>query len=208
MIRRLRFAPMRAVAMAALAALAAMLLCTLTLPAAAQGDSRTGMRGPGTGRHSIGLNLGTARYQVGCGLLPGCDTTDRSVYLYGRSMRSDYWGAELGLLDLGSIERGGASTSARGVNLSLIGRAPLGASFSGYGKLGVSYGRTSTSATAGSGIAASRERGFGVSYGLGLSWDFSPRMSAVVEWDSYDLRFAGGNREPVRATSLGLQFRY
>lgn len=202
MNRRLRFAPTSAVAMLALAA------STLALPAAAQGDNRTGMRGPGTGRHSIGLNLGTARYQVGCGLLPGCDTTDRSVYLYGRSMRSDIWGAELGLLDLGRIERGGASTSARGINLSLVGRAPFGTSLSGYGKLGVSYGRTSTSALAGSGITPGRENGFGVSYGLGLSWDFSPRMSAVVEWDSYDLRFAGGIREPVRATSLGLQFRY
>jgi len=186
----------------------ALAALSFSLPAAAQGDNRTGIRGPDIGRTSIGLNLGTARYNVGCGLLPGCDTTDRSVYLYGRSMRSDTWGAELGLLDLGSIERGAASTRARGVNLSLVGRAPLGASFSGYGKLGVSYGRTNTSATAGSGMTAGRENGFGVSYGLGLSWDFSPRMSAVVEWDSYDLRFAGGNREPVRSTSLGLQFRY
>jgi OmpA-OmpF porin, OOP family len=29
-----------------------------------------------------------------------------------------------------------------------------------------------------------------------------------VEWESNDFRFAGGGRDPVRSTSLGLQYRY
>ncbi len=45
------------------------------------------------------------------------------------------------------------------------------------------------------------------SYGVGLSWDFSPRASATVGWDTYDVRSAAGDRE-VRSTSLGLQWRY
>lgn len=47
----------------------------------------------------------------------------------------------------------------------------------------------------------------GPSYGIGLRWDFSPRLSAVVGWDNYDYRPAGTERD-VRATSLGLQWRY
>jgi hypothetical protein len=49
----------------------------------------------------------------------------------------------------------------------------------------------------------------GPSYGVGLRWDFSPRMSAMVGWDNYDTRFMGASSErDVRATSLGLQLRY
>lgn len=190
-----------------------------SLPAAAQstgtgvrpswGEGNSSLLAPGSGRTSIGLNLGRSDYQVGCGnLLLGCDDEDRYVHLYGRSMVNDYWGAELGLVDMGSIDRGGGSTKAQGINLSLVGRAPLGNRFSLYGKLGTTYGRTRTSASPLSGLAEGTEHGFGLAYGAGVSYDITPRLSAVLEWDSHDLRFAGGGRDPVRATSLGLQYRY
>ena len=65
-----------------------------------------------------------------------------------------------------------------------------------------------TAALAASGIAAGSEQGFGLSYGAGVSYDFTPRLSATLELDSNDFRFAGGGRDPVRSTSLGLQYRY
>lgn len=194
-----------------LAALAA------SLPAAAQstgvrassGGAGSSLWAPGSGRNSIGLNLGRSEYRVGCGnALFGCDDEDRYVHLYGRSMVNDYLGAELGLLDLGSVDRGGGSTKAQGINLSLVGRAPLGNAFSLYGKLGTTYGRTRTSASPLSGLPEGTENGFGLAYGAGVSYDVTPRLSAVLEWDSHDFRFAGSGRDPVRATSLGLQYRY
>lgn len=45
------------------------------------------------------------------------------------------------------------------------------------------------------------------SYGVGVSWDITPSTSAIVGWDSYDMRTVMGERD-VRATSLGLQWRY
>ena len=48
----------------------------------------------------------------------------------------------------------------------------------------------------------------GMTYGVGLSWEFSKRGSASLGWDSYDLRTAAGEARDVRATSLGLQWRY
>ena len=77
-----------------------------------------------------------------------------------------------------------------------------------YGKVGASYGRSDTAMLAGLGPNALGETGYGLSWGAGLSYDFTPRVSAVLEWDNHDLRFGGASREPVRATSLGLQFRY
>jgi hypothetical protein len=81
--------------------------------------------------------------------------------------------------------------------VSVVGRASFGASSLGlFGRVG--------SGTSVRTAALGTDSGFGLSYGAGLSWDFSPRASATLGWDSYDLRPGGA----VRSTSLGLQLRY
>lgn len=182
------------------------------VPVLAQSGSEPSARAgswPGSGHGYLGLNLGRSQYRVGCGLATfGCDSADNAFHLYAGTRVGNFWGVEAGLLDMGRMARGGGRTRAQGLNLSLVGRAPLGASWSLFGKLGTTYGRTETSAVAGSGVAAGSETGFGLSYGGGLSYDLTPRLSATLGWDSHDFRFAGGGRDPVRATSLGLQYRY
>ncbi|QJW83699.1 hypothetical protein HK414_05555 [Ramlibacter terrae] len=69
------------------------------------------------------------------------------------------------------------------------------------------YGRFGTASRAASPARFGTAEGTGLSYGLGVSWDFSPRASATLGWDSYDFRTLTGERE-LRATSLGLQWRY
>ncbi len=186
----------------------AALVMAAASPAMAQDSSGTGILAPGSGRPAMGLSIGVSHWNPGCRPLGACDDPDRHLHLYGRSMFNDRWGAQLGLLDLGDAERGGTESRARGMNLSLVGRVPLGAKFSGWGRVGTTYGHTSTSQATGAGLTSGGENGFGLSYGLGLSWQFSPQLSAVFEWDSHDFRFAGSGRDPVRATSLGLQYRY
>ena len=101
-----------------------------------------------------------------------------------------------------------AETRAQGLNLSLVGKAQVARSLRVFGKVGSTYGRSETAALAASSIATGSEQGFGLSYGAGVSYDFTPRLSATLELDSNDFRFAGGGRDPVRSTSLGLQYRY
>jgi len=165
---------------------------------------------PGAGHSYLGLNLGRSHYNVPCGTNVSllCDDTDRSVQLYGGTAVSGFWGVELGYLNMGRIGRAGGTTRAQGLNLSLVGKAPLGRSFGVFGKVGTTYGRTESSALSSSGIAAGNDHGFGLSYGAGMSFDFTPRLSATLQWDSNDFRFAGSGRDPVRSTSLGLQYRY
>jgi OmpA-OmpF porin, OOP family len=161
------------------------------------------------GQGYLGLNLGRSHYGVACGGSAFiCDTSDRSVKVTAGMMAGNYWGVELGYLDLGRIARAGGTTKAQGLNLSVVGRAPVLQQFSVFGKLGTTYGRTETSTAAASGMAGGTERGLGLSYGAGLSWDFTSRLSATLEWDSNEFRFASGGRDPVRSTSLGLQYRY
>lgn len=202
------------------------LACALALsvPAWAQADAdsapmdNTGTAGasagssgslwtPGSGRTVLGLNGGRSNFHAPCGSVYACDDTGNYWSLYGRSMASDFWGTELAYIDMGRMDRAGGTTRAYGLTVSLVGKMPIAQSLGLFGKVGALYGRTRTSTGAGADIAGGRENGFGLSLGAGLSWDFSPKMSAVLEWDHYHFNFQSG-RDPVHATSVGLQYKF
>ncbi len=195
----------RALAPLALAALTA----TAALPAAAQSSTSSGSSMmPGMSRGYMGLNLGKSDFRAGCGTGAfGCEDSDTAGSIYFGSMFRDNLGAELGYVNMGRVSRGGGDTKAHGLNLSLVGKAPMTSAFSLLGKVGTTYGRTQTTSAAGSGVAAGSDNGFGLSYGIGASYDFTPNMAATINWDSHDFRFAGG-RDPVRMTSVGLQYKF
>ena len=183
-----------------------------TLPDDTRTSGATGARGssgwaPGGGRTAIGLNVGRSNFHAPCGTVYACDDSDRYWTLYGRTMVTDYWGSEVAYLDMGQMDRGGGTTRARGLNVSLIGRVPIAPSFGAFGKLGAMYGRTRTTTAAGADIASGKDNGFGLTLGAGLSWDLTPQVSAVLEWDRYNFHFQGG-RDAVTAASLGLQYRF
>ena len=83
-------------------------------------------------------------------------------------------------------------------DFSLVGKAGLAQDWG----VGV-YGRLGTASRPG--VLGTEG---GLTYGVGLSWDFSRRGSAIVGWDSYDFRTATGEARDLRGPSLGLQWRY
>ncbi|RYG14891.1 MAG: hypothetical protein EON92_00425 [Burkholderiales bacterium] len=196
------------------AAISAVVACAgISLPANAQGSGTTpqGMQARPTFGSTgyVGLNVGRSRYDTGCGTgIFACDDSDRALHLYGGSMFSDYFGLEVGYINFGDMGRGGGETRAKGLNLSLVGKAPVATGLGLYGKIGTTYGRTETSSAAGSGVTAGSDNGFGLSYGLGLTYDFTPKVSGVLSWDSHDLRFAGSGRDSIRTATIGIQYRY
>lgn len=154
-------------------------------------------------RSSLGLQLEAGQTGFPCASTAlVCDAGDRTAHLRATAMVGRYWGLALGYAESGRPAVG--ENRAQGMNLSLVGKAPLGGSFGVFGKLGTTYARPDMAAALGAGP----ERAFGLSYGAGLSFAFTPRLSATLEWDSNDFRFPGTVREPVRSTSLGLQYRY
>lgn len=190
-------------------ALCLLVACT-SLPALAQASGNSGSWWqPGAGRTTIGLNIGRSSFQNDCIAGYTCDDRDSYFSLYARNMARDTWGSQLGLVHLGNMERGGGKTRAWGLDLSLVGRTPVGSQGLGvFGKVGAILGHTRVTADPASGLATGNRNGIGLSIGAGVSWDFSPNMSAVLEWDRYDLRFQGSGRDAVHATSIGLQYRY
>ncbi len=162
------------------------------------------------GNTYIGLNIGRSDFAIntGFGGFPS-DKRDTVYNIYSGTFFSPNFGLELGYTHFGNVARAGGSTKAEGVNLSLVGKAPLGSSgFNLLGKVGTTYGRTDVSAAPSSGISSGRETGFGVSYGLGAEYVFSPQISAVVQYDEHKLRFVNAGRDRVSAATLGLRYRF
>ncbi|MDB5868973.1 MAG: OmpA domain protein transrane region-containing protein [Polaromonas sp.] len=176
----------------------------------AQAQSSMGnyaLYGPGTGY--IGLNLGQSNYSLGDGIGPFSSDDHDTVYnIYTGSFFSPNFGLELGYTHFGKIDRAGGRTKAEGINLSLVGRAPVSQSFNLLGKLGTTYGRTDVSAFPGSGVASGKENGFGLSYGVGAEYVFNPQLSAVLQYDEHRLKFAGDGRDRINATTVGLRYRF
>ena len=187
-------------------------VAVLGMPAFAQ-QTGTGFTAPHgaalSGTHSyLGLSVGRGRNETNCpdtSLL--CESRDRSAQVFAGTMFDRNWGAEVAYVETGRLLRPGGEARAQGLNLSLVGRAQLARAIGVFGKVGTTYVHTDTSVM-GNTSATGPEQGFGLSWGGGVSYDFTPRLSATFEWDSRDLHFAGGTRDPVRSTSLGLQYRY
>lgn len=157
-------------------------------------------------RSSLGLHLSRSQPAFPCGSTALiCEAGDRTAQLHAGASVGRFWGVEMGYADYGRATAG--EVRSHGLNLSLVGRAPLGPSLGVYGKLGTTYGRGDTSVL-GAGPAPGPDAGFGLSYGAGVSFSFTPRLSATLEWDSNDFRLPGSGRDPVRSTSLGLRYRY
>lgn len=101
------------------------------------------------------------------------------------------------LLDL---QAGNERQPWQGLRLGLAGKPLKDSEFGLYGRWSGAQSRPASNLQGGAVESAG-------SYGLGVSWDFTPNTSATLGWDSYDLRQGGAERE-LRATSLGLQWRY
>lgn len=157
----------------------------------------------------MGLNLGRSDYSSACGPAAfSCEDRGDFGKLTLGSLVNQNLGYELSYLHNGNVDRAGGSTRAQGLNLSAVGRIPLGQQFSLFAKLGATYGRTRVSSALGSGVAAGKDSGWGVGYGVGASWDFAPQWSVVAEWERHDYHFINQGKEGVDAASIGVRYRF
>lgn len=183
---------------------------SLTAVAGAQAQSMTSgteFYAPGSGY--IGFNAGKSDFSVGGGNgLFSSESKDTAYNIYGGSYFNPNFGLEAGFTDFGKIKRGGGTTKANGINLSLVGKLPLSQSFNLLGKVGTTYGRTDVSSSPVSGIPRGKESGFGLSYGIGAEYLFTPTLSGVLQYDEHNMKFAGTDKESVGAATVGLRYRF
>lgn len=128
--------------------------------------------------------------------------TESGDYLGLQAERADFrLHVQAGDVEPSAMDRLVGRNRTQGLNVKMVGRKGMASDLGVYGRLGTSP--EAASAQLG-GPAAS---GSGLSYGVGFSWEITPSASAMLGWDSYDLRTLAGERE-MRGTSLGLQWRY
>ncbi|MEJ8838479.1 outer membrane beta-barrel protein [Ramlibacter sp. AN1133] len=150
-----------------------------------------------SGASPLGLQPAGTAPAVQCGPFSlACDTT-AIVPLYASRVAPRTVSMQVGTSDAAALRM----ARSQGLSLALVGKAGLFSDLGVYGRVGATLGR-------GSGFAAMPGSDTGMTYGVGLSWDFSRGASAMLGFDSYDVRGAGGDARDVRATSLGLQWRY
>jgi len=150
------------------------------------------------GASALGLQASHGSAPVPCGALAlSCDR-EAVLPLYGSDAASHSLSMRVGWPERASLRFG----PREGASVTLVGRADLLPELGVYGRVGTALARAGALAPIGP------QAPLGVNYGVGLSWDFSRRASAVLGFESYDVRGASGEPRDVRATRLGLQWRY
>ena len=170
-------------------------------------SSNSSMYAPG-GTY-IGFNAGQSNYRLNNGVGGfAADQRKNSYSIYGGGYFSNNFGVELGYTDFDRINRAGGSTKAEGFSISLVGKLPVAQSFNLLAKLGTTYGRTDVSSNPASGIASGKEAKWGVNYGIGAEYAFSPSLSGVLQYDEYRMKFAGTGNDKINTTSLGIRYNF
>jgi OOP family OmpA-OmpF porin len=110
-----------------------------------------------------------------------CDDKDTAWKIFGGYQINRNFAVELGYANLGEI-----SVSALGQTFNLettswdlvgVGSFPLANQFSIYGKLG--FHRSETE------VGSAKDDGTGLTYGLGVRYDFSRNLGVLGEWQRY-----------------------
>lgn len=151
--------------------------------------------------------------------LTGEDDDETAYKLYGGYRFSRMFAVEGGFFDLGrySYRYGNAfgtfagDTRFRGVNLDLLAMLPIWDRFSAFGRIGATYTWAETNGV-GTGIVTgptSRDQNeWGVKYGAGVEYAFSPALAVRAEWERYRLEDPVRNRGHVDMASIGLVYRF
>ena len=175
-------------------------------PADAPMSSRSVL--PFTQSGYIGLSGGRSQYDLATGPAGlAYDDTDTAWKLSAGGYFHRNVGVEVSYLDFGRAYRLDGRTKAQGINLSLVGRAPIGERLELFAKAGTTYSRTSTSAQPVYGLRAGKNSGMGLSYGVGASWGFTPNIAAVLEWERHRLRFAD-DTAPADMATVGVRYKF
>jgi len=141
-----------------------------------------------------------------CSPLFSCDDKDQAFKLYAGGRFSNIFGLEVGLLNIGKFAANGGESDGWGADAALIAGIPIGANSAVFGKLGVIYARTETSAAI-TGTPTGKERGFGGRWGVGAQVGLTKEWALRADFDRYRVPFPGDHRD-LETMMVGVQYTF
>ena len=156
-----------------------------------------------------GVSLGQSKFKGACDseagiTLSNCKDTDTAWKIFGGYQFTPNLALELGYNDFGRISSdavvtvagstftGNAKIEATAFELTGVGSLPLGHQFSLYGKLGVYYAETKSSAELrqttppfASGSSSVSDNNTNLTFGFGGRYDITQRFALRAEWQRF-----------------------
>lgn len=155
----------------------------------------------------LDFKAGPSKFSAPCGNVYSCDRKDKQYGVtLGRELSPNH-AVELGYTNFGKVQRGGGESSAKGLSVNLVGRLPMDR-FAVFGKVGATYAKTSTDVPALTDIPGGTVKGWGVNYGVGMSYDVAPGVTVLTQWEEAQVKFAGDKRENVHGATVGVRFKF
>jgi len=149
----------------------------------------------------IGFGVGRGKLHSSCPAGFNCDLRDQSWRVFGGASFNNILGGEVGVMDLGNWDRGGGTTSARGVDAKLTAGWPIGENARIFGKLGVAYLRTNVTGT---GLTTGSDNKWGPTYGIGAQVGLGRNWAVRGDIDRYRAHLASG-WENIDMYTIGAQ---
>jgi len=165
----------------------------------------------------LGLGLGQSKIPdqppSSCaefGLPPSCrlskKDTDSAFRIFGGFRVTPNFAVEAGYVDLGkghvditSPAVATADFKVSGFDISAIGFVPFGSNFGGMARVGLFSWKTIPSVSSGGVTVSDRDTGVSVTFGLGLTYDFSKQFGGRLEWQRF---FKVGNDVTTGTTDI------
>jgi OOP family OmpA-OmpF porin len=122
------------------------------------------------------------------------DGKDTAFKIFGGYMFNRNFGVEGAYVDLGEVSYSGffgaapvtgGSVEVTGLNISAIGAYPVNEQFSVFGKIGLFMWEAEASDTTGGAPFSASDDGADVSFGVGVSYNFTRNLGVRAEWEMF-----------------------
>ncbi|HWM42885.1 MAG TPA: outer membrane beta-barrel protein [Burkholderiales bacterium] len=158
--------------------------------------------------------------EITSGLINGSqsvDGKDTAWKIFGGFMFNRHFGLEVGYVDLGEVSYSGTTDAfgpiepvtdgkveVWGLNISAIGALPVTEQFSVFGKLGLFFWDAEANDTTGGLPFSAQDDGADLSFGVGLSYNFTRNLGVRAEWEM----FQKVSDADASLVSVGLLWRF
>jgi OOP family OmpA-OmpF porin len=169
------------------AALAALVVVVLGVPSLAMAQAK------GESHWYIGGNIGMADVDV-------TNDDDMSYKILGGYQINKHFAAELGYINFGKTSANGVEFKGTAWEAVGVGILPIGDKFGVYGKAGLFWGDATSNGT--------KDDSVEFTYGVGVSFDFTPQFAIRGEWQKYTDVGGGSSGSDVDVLSVGVVYRF